>query len=47
MADIRRGFETVYRKYDVVIEPDDHERLDDNVPPIVALSFFRVLWAWM
>lgn len=27
-------------KYDVVIEPDDHERLDDNVPPIVALSFF-------
>lgn len=27
-------------KYNVVIEPDDHERLDDNVPPIVALSFF-------
>ena len=27
-------------KYDVVIEPDDHERLDDSVPPIVALSFF-------
>jgi DNA (cytosine-5)-methyltransferase 1 len=27
-------------KYDVVIEPDDHERLSDDVPEIVALSFF-------
>lgn len=27
-------------KYDVIIEPDDHERLTDNVPSIVALSFF-------
>lgn len=26
--------------YDVVIEPDDHERLSDNIPNIVALSFF-------
>ncbi len=28
------------KKYDVMIEPDDHERLDNEVPPIVALSFF-------
>lgn len=27
-------------EYDVVIEPDDHERLNDDIPPIVALSFF-------
>lgn len=27
-------------KYDVVIEPDDHERLSDDIPEIVALSFF-------
>lgn len=26
--------------YDVFIEPDDHERLTDEVPNIVALSFF-------
>lgn len=26
--------------YDVFIEPDDHERLSDEVPEIVALSFF-------
>ena len=26
--------------YDVLIEPDDHERLSDDVPDIVALSFF-------
>lgn len=25
---------------DVLIEPDDHERLSDEIPPIVALSFF-------
>lgn len=28
------------KEYDVMIEPDDHERLSDDVPPIVALSFF-------
>lgn len=28
------------QKNDVLIEPDDHERLDDRVPGIVALSFF-------
>lgn len=27
-------------KYDVVIEPDDHERLTEEIPDIVALSFF-------
>ena len=27
-------------KNDVVIEPDDHERLSDDLPEIVALSFF-------
>ena len=27
-------------KDDVVIEPDDHERLSDDIPEIVALSFF-------
>ena len=26
--------------YDVSIEPDDHQRLSDNIPNIVALSFF-------
>ena len=24
----------------LIIEPDDHERLSDDIPPIVALSFF-------
>lgn len=28
------------RKYDVMIEPDDHERRTDDIPEIVALSFF-------
>ena len=28
------------REYDIVIEPDDHERLTDDVPEIIALSFF-------
>lgn len=28
------------KQYDVMIEPDDHERLNDDVPPIIALSFF-------
>lgn len=31
-------------EYDVLIEPDDHERLDDDIPEIVALSFSLVLW---
>ena len=26
--------------FNVLIEPDDHERIDDDVPEIVALSFF-------
>ena len=25
---------------DFFIEPDDHERLDSDIPPIIALSFF-------
>jgi DNA (cytosine-5)-methyltransferase 1 len=28
------------KNYDVFIEPDDHERLDSDIPDIVALSFF-------
>lgn len=28
------------RDNDVIIEPDDHERLDNDIPEIVALSFF-------
>ena len=27
-------------EYDIVIEPYDHERLTDDIPPIIALSFF-------
>lgn len=27
-------------EYDVVIEPEDHERVSDEIPDIVALSFF-------
>ena len=27
-------------KYDVLVEPDDHERLSSELPEIVALSFF-------
>ena len=32
--------DTYIRKYGVFIEPYDHERLTDDVPDIVALSFF-------
>lgn len=32
--------EMYIKKYDVLIEPDDHERIGSDVPPIVALSFF-------
>ena len=28
------------KKYDILIEPSDHERLSDDLPEIVALSFF-------
>lgn len=31
---------TYIREYDVLIEPDDHERKGDDLPDIVALSFF-------
>lgn len=31
---------TYIREYDVLIEPDDHERKGDDIPDIVALSFF-------
>lgn len=34
------NLKTYIEKYSVVIEPDDHERLDDEIPDIVALSFF-------
>ena len=34
------NLELYIEEYDVTIEPDDHERLDDTVPEIVALSFF-------
>lgn len=36
MADLEKYIKT----YDIVIEPDDHERLTDSIPDIVALSFF-------
>lgn len=26
--------------YDIFVAPDDHERVDDNLPPLTALSFF-------
>ena len=32
--------ETYIKEYDVIIEPDDHERLTTDLPDIVALSFF-------
>ena len=32
--------ERYIREYDVIIEPDDHERLSSEIPDIVALSFF-------
>lgn len=32
--------EKYIKEYDVLIEPDDHERLSDGIPDIVALSFF-------
>ena len=32
--------EKYLREYDVSIEPDDHEREGDELPNIVALSFF-------
>ena len=32
--------EQYIKEYDVCIEPDDHERLTDEMPEIVALSFF-------
>jgi DNA (cytosine-5)-methyltransferase 1 len=32
--------DTYIRDFDVLIEPDDHERRDDSIPDIVALSFF-------
>lgn len=34
------ALDSYIQKYDVCIEPDDHERLTDDVPDIVALSFF-------
>ncbi len=36
LADLNKYIE----EYDVLIEPDDHERLDDVIPDIIALSFF-------
>ena len=32
--------DTYISKYDVSIEPDDHARISDTIPDIVALSFF-------
>ena len=32
------------KQYDILVEPDDHERLNDDLPEIVALSFFLVQW---
>lgn len=32
--------ERYIREYDVIIEPDDHERLSSDIPELVALSFF-------
>ena len=28
----------------IIIDPADHERLQDTIPPIVALSFFLSQW---
>ena len=36
----KEQLEQYIKDYDVIIEPDDHERIDDDVPEIVALSFF-------
>ena len=33
-------FVSYIKDFDVLIEPDDHERLDSGIPDIVALSFF-------
>ncbi len=35
-----KDLEKYISKYDVLIEPDDHERRTEDVPEIVALSFF-------
>ncbi len=35
-----RNLKKYISQYDVMIEPDDHERRTDDVPEIVALSFF-------
>ncbi len=34
------ALEQYIRQYDVLIEPDDHPRIGNLIPPVVALSFF-------
>lgn len=36
----QENLEAYIKSNDIFIEPDDHERLDDELPPIIALSFF-------
>lgn len=36
----RENLKKYLKDYDVVIEPDDHERRSEDLPDIVALSFF-------
>ncbi|MBD5085236.1 MAG: DNA cytosine methyltransferase [Clostridiales bacterium] len=36
----QEDLESYIKEFDVMIEPDDHERLNSDIPDIVALSFF-------
>lgn len=40
----KQNIETYINKNHIFIEPCDRERTSDNIPDIVALSFFLVLW---
>lgn len=37
---LEAGLKEYIEENDVIIEPDDHERLSDDLPDIIALSFF-------
>lgn len=36
----KKELQVYFDKYNLCVEPMDHERLSDSVPPIIALSFF-------
>lgn len=36
----KKELQVYFNKYNLCVEPMDHERLSDNIPPIIALSFF-------